>query len=85
MKTLSLRGIDEEIEKALKKEAQRAKTSINKTILNLIKESIGLGKKKRNRVYKDLDELAGTWTEEDEQIFKENTQFFDKIDKEIWN
>lgn len=85
MKTLSLRGIDEEIEKALKKEAQRAKTSINKTILNLIKESIGLGKKRRNRVYKDLDELAGTWTEEDEQIFKENTQFFDKIDKEIWN
>lgn len=85
MKTLGLRGIDEEIEKALKKEAQRAKTSINKTILNLIKESIGLGKKKRNRVYKDLDELAGTWTEEDEQIFKENTQFFDKIDKEIWN
>lgn len=85
MKTLSLRGIDEEIEKALKKEAQRAKTSINKTILNLIKESIGLGKNKRNRVYKDLDELAGTWTEEDEQIFKENTQFFDKIDKEIWN
>lgn len=46
MKSLGLRGIDEEIEKALKKEAQRAKTSINKTILNLIKESIGLGKKR---------------------------------------
>ena len=82
MKTLSLRGIDEEMEKALKKEAQRAKTSINTTMLNLIRESIGL--KKRVKIYQDLDELAGTWNEKDEEMFKENTQFFDKINKEIW-
>jgi len=85
MKILSLRGIDEEMEKALRKEAKRAKTSINTSILNLMRESLGLRKKKRNRVYQDLDELAGTWSEKDEQIFNENTQFFDKIDKEIWN
>ena len=82
MKTVSLRGIDEEMEKSLKKEAQRAKTSINKTILNLIRESIG--PRKRNKIYKDLDELAGTWNEKDEEMFKENTQFFDGINKEIW-
>ena len=82
MKTLSLRGIDEEMEKALKKEAQRAKTSINTTILNLIRESIGL--RKRAKIYQDLDELAGTWNEKDEEMFKENTQFFDRINKEIW-
>jgi hypothetical protein len=85
MKILSLRGIDEEMEKALRKEAKRTKTSINTSILNLMRESLGLRKKKRNRVYQDLDELAGTWSEKDEQIFSENTQFFDKIDKEIWN
>jgi len=83
MKTVSLRGIDEEMEKILKKEAQKAETSLNTTILNLIRESIGL--RKRHKVYQDLDELAGTWNEKDEEIFKENTQFFDKIDKETWN
>ena len=82
MKTLSLRGIDEEMEKALKKEAQTAKTSINTTILNLIRESIGL--RKRGKIYQDLDELAGTWNEKDEEMFKENTQFFDRINNEIW-
>ena len=85
MKTVSLRGIDEEMEKILKKEAQRAETSLNATILNLIRRSIGIRKKGRNRVYKDLDELAGTWSEKDEEMFKENTQFFDKINKETWN
>ena len=82
MKTLSLRGIDEEMEKALKKEAQKEKTSVNTTILNLIRESIGL--RKRHKVYRDLDELAGTWNEKDEEAFKENTQFFDTINEEIW-
>jgi len=84
MKILSLRGIDEEMEKALREEAKRAKTSINKTIINLIRESIGLTKKKRTRVYHDLDELAGTWSEKDEQEFKKKTQVFNRIDKEIW-
>jgi len=85
MKTSSLRGIDEELEKALKKEAQQTETSINTTTLNLIRESLGLIKKKRNKVYQDIDKLAGTWSREDERIFKENTQFFDKIDTEVWN
>lgn len=84
MKTFSLRGIDGELEDALKKEARRTGTSINKTLINLIRESIGLAKKKRTRVYHDLDELAGTWSEKDEQEFKKKTQVFNRIDKELW-
>lgn len=85
MKTFSLRGIDDELTDALKNEVRRTGTSINKTILNLIRESMGLTQKKRTRPYHDLDELAGTWSEEDELLFKEKTRFFNKIDEEIWD
>ena len=85
MKTLSLRGIDDELADALKKKAQRTGRSINKTVLSLIRESIGLEKKKLTRVYHDLDELAGTWGEKDEREFEKKTQFFHRIDEEIWS
>ena len=35
-------------------------------------------------VYDDLDHLAGTWEKEDAEIFKKNTQFFEKIDKDFF-
>ncbi len=85
MKTLSLRGIDDEMAEVLKKEAERAKASVNATVLNIIRESIGLKNKKRNRVYRDLDDLAGTWSGKDEKEFRENTCCFDRIDEDLWN
>ncbi len=84
MKTLSLRNIDAEMADALKKRAKREGRSINTTVLNLLREAVGLTKKKRTKVYHDLDNLAGTWSEEDKQLFKKTTKYFDRIDEEIW-
>jgi hypothetical protein len=84
MKTLSLRSIDAEMADALKKRAKYEGRSINATVLNLLREAVGLTKKKRTRVYHDLDDLVGTWTEKDEQLFKKATKYFDRIDEEIW-
>lgn len=85
MKTLSLRGIDDEMAEALNKEAKRANASLNATLLNLIRESIGLKKKRWTRVYTDLDDLAGTWSEKDEKEFKESTSAFSRIDEDLWS
>ena len=85
MKSITVRGIDEETLKALREEARQTGKSINATILQRLKEAMGLIKKKRTRIYYDLDELAGTWSAEDELQFRRNTQYFDKIDKEIWD
>jgi len=84
MKTITLRGIDDETAAILKKQAKDSCTSVNATVLNLIRESMGLEKKKRTRVYNDLDDLAGGWSKEDEQAFNETTQSFVKIDEELW-
>jgi len=85
VKNLTVRGIDEEMTDILKKESMKTGQSINSIILKLLREATGLTKKKRNRLFHDLDELAGTWSEEDERKFRENVKLFEKIDEEIWN
>ena len=84
MATMTLRGIDEKMAEALKERAQKEGTSINAVTLRLIRESLGLDKRKRNVIYNDLDHLAGTWSQEEVAEFERNTAVFEKVDEEIW-
>jgi plasmid stability protein len=84
MFTMTLRGIDEKTAEALKERAQKEGTSVNAVTLRLIRESLGLDKRKRNVIYNDLDHLAGTWSQEEVAEFERNTAVFEKVDEEIW-
>ncbi len=84
MATMTLRGIDEKTSEALKERAQQEGTSVNAVTLRLIRESLGIDKKKRNVIYRDLDHLAGTWSQEEAAEFEHNTAVFEKVDEEIW-
>jgi plasmid stability protein len=84
MKTLSLRGIDEELAENLKKTAKKTGTSLNKTVLEILRKSVGAKSKKREVVYHDLDDLAGTWAESDWEQFKKAAKPFGAIDKDMW-
>jgi hypothetical protein len=50
----------------------------NYHIKTVIEESSSL------KEYHDLDDLAGTWTEEDEAEFLQNTSHFNQIDAKLW-
>ena len=84
MKVITLRGIDDDLGQALKKAAKREGISVNKKILILLEESLGLKKKNRQRVHHDLDHLAGTWSPEDADDFTEKTKSFNQIDPDLW-
>ena len=83
MAILTIRGIDEEVSVILKKQAQKEGISVNALLLRLIKEALGL-EKKRRIIYNDLDQLAGTWTEKDSKEFEEKIAAFEIIDENIW-
>jgi len=85
MKTLTIRGIDPLLSEAIKIQAQKNNESINKTALKILREAVGLSDNPVYKTYHDLDNLAGTWSEEDEIEFKKNIQDFEKIDKEMWD
>ncbi|MBE0575257.1 MAG: hypothetical protein IH613_05095 [Desulfuromonadales bacterium] len=84
MTTMTLRGIDEKTAEALKERAKSEGTSVNAVTLRLLRESLGIDKKRRTATYSDLDHLAGTWSREEASEFERNTAVFEKVDEEIW-
>ena len=84
MGAITIRGIDNEIAKALKERAKKEDASINSIVLRIVKEALGLQKKKRTIIYTDLDHLAGTWDKKDYVEFQRKVADFETIDKNIW-
>lgn len=84
MATMTLRGVDDRIAAVLKEKARKEGTSVNALMLRLLKESLGIEKKKRGVVYDDLDHLAGTWSKKDAAEFERATSVFEKVDEEMW-
>lgn len=81
MKAITLRGIDEITYGAIKKVSQHEHKSMNKFILTLIKDNLGIEKRAQN---KEFERFLGSWSEEEYQDFLKNTQYFNTIDKEFW-
>ena len=87
MKQMTLRGIPEEVEKKVKKEAERKGLSLNKAFLSLLEGSAGIRQKakKRNKTLNhDLDHLSGRWTKEEAESFGRSLGLQRRIDEDLW-
>lgn len=84
MTTMTLRGIDDTMAAALKDKARQEEISVNAMLLRILKESLGIDKKKRTAVYSDLDHLAGTWSAQESEDFIRATAVFEQIDEDMW-
>ena len=81
----NLRGIESGVMALLKKEAKKQNISINLLILQILEMNVGYSYKIKRPTYHDLDKLAGTWTDKDEKEFKKNTEYFEKVDEDMWS
>ena len=86
MKQLTIRGFDLELERQIRELARSEGISLNQAVLRLLRKGAGIaGPGKRPNVIGDaLDDLAGTWTEEDERDFLEAIKPFETIDGDLW-
>jgi plasmid stability protein len=82
--SITVRGIDEKTSSVLKEKARRDGLSINALTLRIIKEGLGLEKKRRIAVYDDLDYLAGTWSAQEVADFEQVTSVFEGVDESLW-
>ncbi|WP_419162724.1 hypothetical protein [Candidatus Palauibacter sp.] len=80
MKTLTVRGVPSELGRALNEEKRRRGTSLNRTVLDLLKQSLGVGTPRSN----GLGRFAGGWTDAEFREFEAATRDFGKIDPEMW-
>ena len=85
MKSISLRGVDDELALLLKEEAEAARKSVNQWVLKALKKHVGLEKEKEfTRVYHDLDHLFGRWSEDEFDAIQGKIDGERHIDPELW-
>ena len=81
---LTLRSISARLRSALEREAERRGQSLNKTVLALLSERLGLTNETGAVEYDDLDELAGTWTKTEASRFEDALQAQRQVDAKLW-
>jgi hypothetical protein len=85
MRTITLRGVDNELSSALKQAAQRAETSINQFVLDRLRLDVGLKKKRQfTAIYHDLDDLFGSWSEDEYNSLSKRLKEQRTIDADLW-
>ena len=85
LKNMTLRGLDPDLEAALKRVAAQHGKSVNQTALDALRKGFGLVKEKRfTAVHDDLDHLFGRWSEEEFQRIQTRIDAARKVDEELW-
>lgn len=83
MKQITLRDIPENIEAAIKKEAEEKRLSINRAAVGLLRKAVE--EPAIRKLHHDLDDLFGVWTVEDEREVMQKTNKQRVIDEELWH
>lgn len=81
---LTLRSIGARLRAALEGEARRRGQSLNKTVLALLAERLGLADEAEPVEYDDLDELAGTWSKAEGARFDDSLRAQRQVDAKLW-
>lgn len=86
MTQLTVRGIDAQLHKALKEDAQKRGVSVNRIVLDALRQMAGLEQPRGQRPMRhhDLDHLAGAWTEAEFEEFQAAIEQQRTIDPELW-
>jgi len=80
MKAITLRNVPPDLAEALDREKRRRGLSLNRTAIDLLKQSLGVGERRSN----GLGRLAGQWSDERAREFACMLAPFGDIDPEMW-
>jgi len=83
MKSITIHGIDKEMEKLINERAKSAGTSVNKVVKELLAKALGINKDKKDHRDEFVD-LFGIWTEEDEKQFLEAAKDLEVVHSGDW-
>jgi hypothetical protein len=84
MKSITIRGIDGELDSAIKEQAASSRQSVNQWLIQSLKKLTGTSKEPVFKKYTDLDALAGGWSKQETEAFLADIKIFEKIDKDVW-
>ena len=76
----TVRGITAKLDSKVREEAEKYRVSLNSMLVEAIARGMGLND--APAVFHDLDDLAGTWVEDDE--FDRAMEAFEVVDEDLW-
>jgi hypothetical protein len=80
---ITLRGLDPQIEKEIRKRAKGSGKSLNRIVQDMLQKSEESGKGKLPKAA-SLKQLAGGWNTEDASEFFESIKICEQIDEAMW-
>ena len=83
MKSISVHGIDEEMEKAIEERAKNEGKSVNKIVKELIAKALGLDDKPPDN-REEFADLCGLWTAAEADEFLESVADLEIVDSKDW-
>ena len=86
MKQLTVRGFDDKLAEAIRQLARRDGTSLNQAALKLLRRGAGLpdGKGDGRNIGSALDDLFGSWSQQEADEFDRALEVFETVDESAW-
>ena len=82
MRHVTVRNLPDPIAKALEKEKRRRGQSLNQTVIELLRQVLGL--RPDRKPSNGLARLGGSWSAEELKRFEAATALTEQIDEELW-
>ena len=83
MPQITLRGMDPDLERTIRKLAKKSGKSINRVILDIVYQHAGIANKEVRPLGNTLKNLAGGWSEEEASAFFESIKSCEQIDEDM--
>ena len=85
MKQLTIRGLGDELARAIRRLANRDGTSLNRAAVKLLRRGAGLERGQGpDTVGSSLDHLIGTWSDAEADEMERAVRQFKNIDEAMW-
>ena len=86
MKAVTLRSLPPNVAEAIRKEANRKGMSLNKAVISLLANRMGVREKKKSRQtrHHERDDLAGSWSKKEAAEFEKSLAAQRTIDLDLW-
>lgn len=82
---LTLRGIDERVQREIRALARKERISLNKAAVRLLEKGAGVTQREPlDRIGSSLDHLIGTWSASDANALLSSIEACEQIDEDLW-
>lgn len=84
MKAITLRNLPDAVTRLIRRKAATEGISLNRAVIKVLEERFGVGAPLPEPRHHELDELAGSWSDEEAQAFDHALAAQRAIDPELW-